>query len=747
LRPLLQAGGAVAGGEHPDPWGVDRGVPCRLLTLTGPGGVGKTRLALALADELRDLPGPFPDGVWLVELAALDDPARVPAAVAAAFGLREDAERPLTATLANALKPKRLLLILDNCEHLLSACAALAATLLAACPGLHILATSREALGVPGERPWPVPALGLPEQDTALPPAAAAQYEAVRLFVERARIVRPDLALTVDTADAVLHICWHVAGLPLALELAAGRVGVLGLHEIAADLRASLRLLAHGPRATPRRQQSMRATLEWSYRLLTPPEQALLRRLAVFAGGWTLAGAEFVCATDTVGADDVLDLLSDLAHKSLVVVDGDGEGDEGPRAGATRYRLLEPVRHYAAERLTAAGETALAHDRHLCHAIEVAETGEEALRGPGQGLWLARLEREHDNLRAALRWATESGQLSSGLRLAGALGRFWAMRGHLSEGRRWVEDLLARSRGAATGGVSEAPAHRAKALRAAGLLASEQGDYARAVERYDEARAALERLGDGRGVAIVLNNLGNVAGWQGDAARSVAFYEESLALLRRLGERSLLSAVLGNLGSLAVEWGDAARAATWLGEALALQRELSDGDGVAKSLTNLAEVAQLQGDDLRAAALLEESLALKRSLGTKASIALSLGSLAGVVGRLGDDRRAATLHLEGLTLRYELGDRRGIAEGLEGIAAVARRLGHPDRAARFYGAAAGLREALRAPLTPVERERHDREEATTREALGEQAFGVAYAAGYAMTLEAALASARDIVPT
>jgi len=408
----------------------------RLVTLTGPGGVGKTRLALRVAADV--LPE-YPHGVWLAELAVLADPARVPQAVAAAAGVPEDPARPLLAVLADALRPRRLLLLLDNCEHLVGACARLADALLRACPGLTVLATSREPLSIAAEAAWPVPPLAVPDAGKPPPGGTAARYEAVRLFRDRAAAARPTFRLTRRNAPAVAQLCARLDGLPLALELAAARVRVLPVAELAARLEDRFRLLTGGSRAAPARQQTLRATLDWSYDLLSEPERALFRRLAVFAAGWTMAAAEAVGADadgQGIAPGEVLDLLTGLLDKSLVTA------DEQPD-GTARYRLLETVRQYAQERLAAGGEAEVVQRRHAAFFLGLAEAAAPELLGGRQTAWLDRLEREHDNLRAALEWLTERGAVEAGLRLGNAVGPFWLTRGYLQEPRERLERLLA----------------------------------------------------------------------------------------------------------------------------------------------------------------------------------------------------------------------------------------------------------------------------------------------------------------
>ncbi len=472
---------------------------CRPLTVTGIGGAGKTRLALRVADGLRQA---YPDGTWLVELAALADPARVPGAIAAALGVREEPHRPPLATLADSLRQRRLLLLLDNCEHLVAACAGAATALLQACPDLQILATSREQLGMAGETVWQLPPLAVPhpptphscfphpptpspswgegERDGPHPPTPSlsrgegeasflpspaagrgaggegsrgegwldevAEVEAVRLFVERARASRPDFILTERNAEAVAHICRQLDGLPLAIELAAARLGALSVHDLAARLDNRFRMLSTGNRAALLRHRTLRGVLDWSYDLLSPAEGALLRRLAVFAGGWTLHAAELVCAEGVAEADDVVLLLSALVDKSLVGAPADGreerDGRDGREEPAPRYRLLETVRQYARERLVESGEARAVEQRHAAAYLALAERAAPELIGPRQQGWLDILERDHDNLRAALAWASARGEHELSLRLAAALWRFWSIRGYESGGRVWLDATL-----------------------------------------------------------------------------------------------------------------------------------------------------------------------------------------------------------------------------------------------------------------------------------------------------------------
>ncbi|MGI8854283.1 MAG: helix-turn-helix transcriptional regulator [Thermomicrobiales bacterium] len=690
-----------------------------ILTLTGPGGSGKTRLALRIAAD--DAPRSFHRTCW-VELAALTDPAFVPQAVATAVGVSGEENRPSMAALAAAFAAPSLL-ILDNCEHLIAACALLAVSLLRSCPHLHILATSREPLRVPGETIWRVPPLTLPA--TAATATSLAASEAVQLFMERARGRLPDFSLTEENATAVATICQRLDGMPLALELAAARVAVLPVGQLAARLDDALRVLTVGERTTPPRQQALRATLDWSNDLLTAEERALLRRLAVFAAGWELEAAEAVCGAEEIARADVLELLGQLVEKSLVAMTEEG--------GAARYQMLEVVRQYASERLAASGETEDARRRHAAYYLAMVVEPNTAAIGTAQMAWVERLEREHDNLRAALQWAVEQEEAETALRLVGALWPFWEARGYLREGRRW----LAAALGMADGGD---PALRGKALRGAGLLATWQGDYTAARALHAESLTLYRALGDRDSIAHALENLGMVAHEQGDYAEASALHAESLTIRRELGDQRNIASSLNNLGLIKRGQGDYAAARALHTESLAIHRTLQDHQGIGNELSNLGMMAYLQGDDTSARALHEESLSIRRTLGDRRGIAISLSNLGLVAYRQGDYATARALHTESLAIRRALGDA-SIPESLEGLAAVAGALGAPARAARLLGAAATLRAAINAPLFADERADQEQWVARVRAGLDTDVWDAAWAAGAALPIEEIIAEA------
>ncbi|HTJ76880.1 MAG TPA: tetratricopeptide repeat protein [Acidimicrobiales bacterium] len=631
----------------------------RLLTLTGTGGVGKTRLSLAAAAELA--PG-FADGAFLVELAPLADPDLVPQQVLAALGLREEPGQAPLASLAAHLRARHALVVLDNCEHLVGPAAALAEALLRACPRLTVLATSREPLGVPGETTWRVP---------SLTPAGA-----VALFAERARAVRPDFEVTDELAPVLAQLCQRLDNIPLALELAAARTSALSVEEIASRLDDRFRLLSGGARTAVPRQQTLRAMVDWTYDALSEVERRTFDRLAVFGSSFALEAAEQVAGGDGVGPNDVLDVLTGLVDKSLVVA------ERGAPGRPTRFRLLETMRHYARERLAESGDAAAVRSRHLDRAVAVAQTAEAALDGPEQAGILDQLEAEHDDFRVALAWGTSGGDPEPALRLATALGRFWEVRGHLREGRSWLEAALV------AGGGSESPALRATALNWAAVLAQHQGDYAAARGLYEHSLALRRRLDEPLGVAAALVGLGNLAALQGDLGTARSQFEEAAAIGRDLDQPRVVAAALTNLGWVAHADGDVAGARALYEDALAARRQIGDGHGTALVLANLGDLALQQGDLDTASALQTEGLDLRRRLGDRSGVGESLAALGRVALARGDRAAARALHGEGLAERRRLGDRPGMPPSLTALAELARLDGDPDTAAAL------LEEAL-----------------------------------------------------
>jgi len=652
-----------------------------LLTLHGPGGCGKTRLAFQVAADLIEQ---YADGVWGAELAALSDPGLVPKAVATALAVPEQPGRPLTETLKDSLRRKSLLLVLDNCEHLVSACAELAGTLLRTCPTLRLLATSREPLGLPGEIVWDVPSLSVPEPSRVPASVDVGRFDGIRLFVERAATSKPGFALTKGNAAAVAQVCSQLEGIPLAIELAAARVRVLTIEQIAARLDDRFRLLTGGGRTALPRHQTLRATMDWSYGLLSEQERTVLRRLSVFAGGWTVEAAEAVCTAPGIDAASVLDLLTSLADKSLVIVDAQG--------GEARYRLLETVRQYGWARLVEANEAAEIRKRHRNWYLEFAERAEPKLLGPEQVVWLERLEIEHDNLRAALEWSMARGDVAEdGLRLAVTLRRFWELHGHFTEGRRWLEGFLAQSPAAPT-------SLRGAALNGAGILAYRQGDYEQVSTQCTEALAICEGSGDKRGTAEALHFLAHLLQVKGDYARATEMMERSVALYREADDTAGTANSVDCLGEIARSRGDYGAAATLTGEALALYTKAGNVRGRAHTLHNLGYIALRHRDTKRARALFQESLGLARGQGIDRDVVFAL---AGLVGASAGDME-------------------------------------PQWGARLFGAVEALLSRIEIRLEPAERADFEPSVSDVRARMTTEAFAAAWAEGRAMTLEQAI---------
>ena len=687
----------------------------RLLTITGPGGVGKTRLGLQVALDLADR---FADGVFLVTLEAASDADAVALALADTLGLRDSGGQAPHKRLEGYLRARQMLLLLDNFEYGVEA-ARLLVWLLAAAPRLKLLVIGRVALHVRGEHELPLAPLAIPDPTRLPPPETLAQWPAVALFVQRAQAVKPDFSLSAANAPAIAAICARLDGLPLAIELAAAWLKLLPPEVLLMRLARRLQVLVGGPRDLPARQQTMRAAIAWSYDALDAGEQALFRRLSIFVGGATLDAVEAINTADGIAAG-VLEGLAALVDKSLLLprFSATASGDE-----AARFGMLETIRDYGLERIEAAGEAQELRRRHAAYYLTMARETEPLLMGPRQAAALARLDAEGDNLRAALRWALDDGDALQGLRLAGALGRFWWMRGHLGEGRGWLESLLSRVKDNA-----EAPA-RAKALLWAGALAFMQGDYDHATGLCDASLALYRGLGDQESIAFLLSIGGNIARGHGEYARAAALHEESLALRPHLGDSWVVALVLNNLGTVARDQGDDRRAAILYEESLGIRRRLGDTWGTATVLDNLGEIVRDQGDDRRAAALHGESLALRREMNDRQGCADSLCSLGIVARQHGDWARAAALYEQSLALYRDVDDRWGGATCLEGLAAVACARQQPRQAAHLFGAAAALREAIGAPLPPADQAAYDSAVAAARGALGADSFAQEWAAG------------------
>jgi predicted ATPase len=628
----------------------------RLLTLTGAGGSGKTRLALEVA---RDLMEAYPDGVWFVELAPLSEKELVPKAVAEALQVPERPQEPIADILVEVLGDRQLLLVVDNCEHLIEAVAGLADRLLDSCPRLRILATSREGLGVEGEAKWPVPPLSAPEQEHMSSPMELEAYESVRLFVERARGRDPAFSLSPENAISVAEICRRLEGIPLAIELAVARVGTLSLDQISDRLGGSLKLLTHGGRTALPRQQTLKGTLDWSHDLLSEAEKVLFRRLSVFAGGWTLEALEAVGSGEGIEVGKVLDLLSGLVEKSLVVARGSDQR-------GLRYRLLETIRQYAREQIEAEGEAEEVLRRHAEFFLALAEEAGPGLRGPEDVQWLERLEEEHDNMRAALSWTLERQETELGLRLAGALFRFWEAHGHFREGSRWLEKALEKN-----GGASDAA--RAKALEGFGWLVYLTRSTDRAVAAGEEGLELSRHAGLGSAVtADLLRLLGWMAWTKGDYERAKELLEEGLALSRSANDRFGVADALPMLGSTVGSMGDRKRDKQLQEEAMALCRELGYSSTLATSLFSMGYGLLMDGEYERGEALIEEAATLSRERGYKDTLLYAVNNLGWAALLQGDHERARISYRESLTLCKEFGDKMIAPRAWTGLRVSAR---------------------------------------------------------------------------
>jgi predicted ATPase len=738
----------------------------RLLTLTGPGGVGKTRLAVQVARSIQEH---YADGVVFVDLSPLHDGQLVPATIAQALGVSEHGRSSLREALIAYLRGRQVLLLVDNAEHVLEATAGEVAALHAACPGLHVLVTSRVALHVQGEQVYPVPPLALPAPGGGLPVEALGQVPAVALFVRRAQAVQPDFALSRANAAAVAALCRQLDGLPLAIELAAARVVVLPPSAVLARLDQALAVLTGGPRDLPARQRTLRDTIAWSYGLLGPAEQALFRRLAVFAGGATLEAIAAICTDGPPSGDaalEPLEELSALVEAHLLRMDEDPDG-------TPRFRQLLTIRAFALDCLEAGGEAAPIRRRLAAYYLRLAEAACPQLIGPEQRVWLDRLDRELDNLRATLAWARTAGEEEGGLRLAVALATFWAERGHAQEGRAWLEELLKMQEERDDRGRQSAL--RAEALATTAWLAFHQSDWQGAAPLAEQSLVLWRALGRVGNSPLALNALAHVARFEGDRAREEALFRESLALCQAQGDTHGCATALSCLGTLRQDAGDLEGATPLLEQSLVLFREVGDPNYIAYTLQHLGSVARAQQDFARAQALLEESLALYRDLDDSWDTAWVLSALADVAADRGDVGSARTLCGDSVALFRRLGVTWGVVAGLvhlgrvaalqgddasaaaayaeclslghaavradlalslEGLAQVLARQaarhaarGHMEQAVRLFGAAAAMRATLGLPLAPESSAEHEQQVAAARAALGEQAFAVDWAVG------------------
>jgi len=741
----------------------------RLVTLTGPGGMGKSRLSIQVAAGLREV---FVGGVFFVSLAPISDPMLVLPTIAQVLGIRDVAGQAQALRVVETLQRGPVLLVLDNFEQVVGA-AGQVADLLVSCPRLKVLVTSREVLHVRAEHEFTVPPLVLPDPARLPRLAALARFSSVALFVQRVQAVKPEFRLTTANAREVAEICVRLDGLPLAIELAAARMKLLSPQALLARMGRLLTLLTGGARDVPTRQQTLRNTISWSYHLLNAQEQRLFRWLSVFVGGCTLQAAEAVCA----GTGDEMNNIASLIDKSLLrSIQQTGEDSEEPR-----LLMLETIREYGQELLASGGEATDAREAHADYFLRLSEEAVPALDGPLLTSWLDRLEQEHDNLRAALHWFLEAGPPAMALRLGSALERFWVVRGYRHEGLTFLERALGAS-------AAVAPSVRAKALLVAARLSFMQSDYDRGQALAQESLALFRELGDKRGIALSLNRLG-IAAWrradfptarvlmeedlalyrelgnpdriawslfalgllnikQGEYTRASASFEEGLALFRRLDNKRGIAASLTQMaGALFVSQGDQTMVYPLLAQGLSLDREVGDKEGMAVSSLLLGSVALKQGDVATARTRVEEGLLLYREMGYREGIAEALSLLGKVEFARGDLTFARTLYEESLTMGRELGQRELIATGLEGLALTIAAQGDPAQAARLWGMAEALREAIGAPLHPVERSDYDPAVAAVRDQLGEGAFITTWQEGRLLPADQALPRAATPLPS
>jgi predicted ATPase/DNA-binding winged helix-turn-helix (wHTH) protein len=695
----------------------------RLLTLTGPGGTGKSRLALKVADNLK---GEFPDGVFFIALEPITDPNLVTSVIAQTLGVKESGDVSLAEALKKYLKHKRMLLILDNFEHV-TAAAPLVSNLLMAAPNITLLVTSRAALHLSGEHEFQVPPLRLPDLESLPPVSELLDCSAVALFAQRAMAAKSDFLLTDKNARAIAEICTRLDGLPLAIELAAARIKLLPPQAMLVRLESPFKLLTGGARDVPARQRTMRETIAWSYELLEKPEQSLFRRLSVFIGGFTLEAAEAACdALDDCGVD-IHDGVASLVDKSLLQ-------QMEQVGGESRFVMLETIKEYGLECLKAEGEREIFRQRHASYFLQLAERAEPELGGTQQSLWIAALELEHDNFRAALQWALEERQAETAMRLAGALWWFWYLHGHYREGRAWLNKVLLE-------GSNQRTLPRCKALIGAGGLAFLQCEYSSSEKLLNEGLKLARELWDHESIATSLQLLGSVAREQGAYYRAIKLHEGSLGIWRELDNKRGVARSLNYIGFASWLHGNFDKTAMVCEQALGLFRALGDKEGIVWSLLNLAAVMYYREEYEQAVLLCQESAKLSREIGYKEGIAWSLNIWGNVARRQEQFGPGKIMLRESLGLHYELQDRWRVASVLESVGGIAFELKEAERSVRLFGAAENLRASVGTPLPPVEQEDRDRYLKLARAALGEEKFTQLWLEGRSMPVEQVIASA------
>ena len=698
-----------------------------LVTLTGPGGIGKTRLGLQAAENAAQH---FPGGVYHVPLAPVTDPKLIAPAIAQTLGLRETGGQSSLEGLKDYLRHSLqtpVLLLLDNFEHLIDE-APMVAELLTSSDQLKLIVTSRAPLHIYGEHEFPVPPLALPDLKSLPAGETLVLYPAVALFIQRARAVKPDFAINKNNAMAVATVCARLDGLPLAIELAAARIKMLSPSAMQARLESRLQLLTGGARDLPVRQQTLRGAIDWSYDLLSPSEQMLFRRLSVFVSGCGLEAVEAVCNTKQDLELDTLDGMASLVDKSLLRQVERAEGE-------SRFVMLDTIREYSLERLAESGEEAAIRRAHAAYYLVLAEEGASRGADAVQGEWLDLFEKEHDNSRAALDWLTQTGNTDWGLRLGLGLFRFWETRDHLTEGRGRLARLLSLEGPAPPANV------RGRALFAAGVLAGDQSDHDSALKLFQESLEIARELKDKWSMAIALNGLSVNARNRGDLAAARSLSEENVAVWRELGDRAAVARSLSNLAGVIKMQGDYVLARSLYQECFSIFQELADRTGMAWSLNYQGDLAHGQGDLAGARALYEKSLAIFRDSGDPWGIAGSLADLGNLACELMDYATSQALYCESIHIFQELGHKRGIARLLEGFACSAAAQLKAERALRLAGAAAALRQVLGAPLPRLEQARLEKSLETARRVLTHSAASAAWLEGWAMPVDKAVQDA------
>lgn len=633
----------------------------RLVTLTSAGGSGKTRLALQTAADVID---EYECGVWFVDLAALNDPALLTSTIIDVLGVKEETKKSTERTLIDFLREKEILILLDNCEQLIDACAGLTEKLLSSCPKLKIIATSREALNCNGEVTYRIPPLTIPDIKSNHTPEQLNEYESVRLFIERALLVNPGFIVSNENASALAEICSRLDGIPLAIELAAARTKILSIEKINGRLDDRFSLLTEGKRTALPRQQTLRALIDWSYDLLSEEEKTLWSRLSIFSGGWTLEAAEKICSDSTIDESLIFDLLTQLTEKSVIIFDESKD----------RYRILESIRQYGIERLSDGYEIFL---RHLNYFLELSERAEPELRGDKAKLWLERIEADHSNFISAIDWSVNNGNAERGGIVAAAIGEFWSTMGHYSTGIRLVETILQSS------GVLDMTV-KSKMLSLISALKKEQGYYEQAKKYLEESLVIRKEIGDNHGIVISLVNLGSISFHQGDYELAKKYFEESLAMNKGIGDKKVIAASMTNLGNISYYQGDYEQAREYYKECLAISKEIGYKKLIAISLNSLGSITYVLENSEQAREYYTECLAVSKEIGFINMVASSINNLGFLANNQGDYELARKYYYESMAMSKEVGDKRGIATSMGYLGNTLSSLGDHEQAENYY---------------------------------------------------------------